>query len=305
MRKLVERSGRKRRKKPRQIRSAAHRNDPSRTNGIVRLYIGDFNRRWNRIMSLIWETVVVNDALRLDERALLPVAAARAATPFQFRSDPAGKVEDFIRWLNDALDDEVLEITRGPLGRIAANSRWQGTYVRSGYSRGLEHAHRQLRKAGIAFDPRSITNLFNAPVHAESLALLYARQFNELDGITRAVSQNIGRVLANGIATGQGPREMARQMRGVVTTIGRNRSVVLARTETINTHATATLNRYQEAGVQGVTALAEFLTAQDDDVCPECIALETGEAIPIDDARGIIPVHAQCRCVWLPALVAA
>lgn len=302
------RTRRWRRKKGR-ARSNATRNDPSRTNGIIRLYRGDLNRRWNRIASLIWETVVVNDALRLSEReapfgSSLPVAAARAATPFDFRSDPAGKLEDFTRWLSEALDDEVLEVSRGPLGRVISSSRWQGTYVRSAYSRGLEHAHRELRRAGIPFDARMITNLFNAPVHAESLSLLYSRQFNELEGITRAVSQQIGRVMADGIATGQGPRAIARTMRGVVHNIGFNRSIVMARTETINTHATATLNRYEDANVQGVTALAEFLTAQDLDVCPECEAFETGEAIPIDAARGIIPVHANCRCVWIPALAA-
>ena len=304
------RDGRSRRwKRKRQLRSLAQRSDPSRTNGIVRQYTGDLNRRWNRILSLIWETVVVNDALRLEGAtstpSTLPVAAASAATRFQFRSDVAGKAEDFQRWLNDALDDEVLEVTRGPLGRITSNSRWQGTYVRASYSRGLEHAQRELIRQDIPFDSRTITNLFNAPIHADSLALLYSRQFSELDGITRATSQQIARVLTDGIATGQGPREIARAMRGVVNTIGRTRSVVLARTETINTHATATLNRYADAGVQGVTALAEFLTAGDDRVCPDCLALETGVPIPLDEARGIIPVHAQCRCVWLPALAAA
>lgn len=270
------------------------RGDPSRTNGIVRLYIGDLNRRWQRISSLIWQTVVVNDALRLEQSGGLPVAAARAATPFQFRNDPAGKTEDFLRWLNDALDDEVLEITRGPAGRITSNSRWQDRYVRASYSRGLEHAQDAMRRAGIPFDSRIAADLFNAPIHADSLALLYTRQFTDLQGITQATSGQISRVLTEGLARGQGPREMARNMRTVIGNIGVSRSRVLARTETIRVHAESTLNRYQDAGVQDVTVLAEFLTANDDRVCPDCQALETGEPIPINEARGTIPVHANC-----------
>ena len=290
----------------REIRSAQDRGDPSRTNGITRQYIADLNRRWRRIQKLITETVVDNDALRLESGSVLgglPVAAAEAATAFDFRSDPEGKVEDFLAWLNEALDDEVLAVARGPSGRITSNQRWQSVYVRSAYSRGLGHAKRELGKAGIPFSDEDVLTLFRAPVHADSLALLYSRQFNDLQGITRATSQKIGRVLTEGLATGQGPEAMARAMRKEVSNIGMVRSRTLARTETINAHATATLNRYEEVGVTGVNVRAEFLTAGDDRVCPDCAALETGEAIPIDEARGVIPVHPACRCVWLPAVV--
>jgi len=255
---------------------------------------------------LIQQTVVDNDALRLgppDESMFSLVAAqSRPATQFQFRRDPAGKTDDFIIWLNGMLDDEVLEVVRGPGGRITSNKQWQNVFVRSAYSRGLTHAEDAMTRLGIAFDPRDTATLFNAPIHAESLALLYTRQFTDLEGITSAMSTQMSRVLTEGLATGQGPRETARKMRTVIQNIGFNRSVVLARTETIRVHATSTLNRYADAGITDVTVQAEFLTAQDDRVCPQCEALETGVPIPIDKARGTIPVHANCRCVWLPAL---
>ncbi len=286
--------------------SAHQRQDPSRTNGVLRQYTADLNRRWRRVQRLITETVVVNDALRLAGSGIsLPVAAARAATPFQFRSDPGGKVEDFDAWLDDMMDDVVLSVTRGPRGRIGSNARWQSVYVRASYSKGLQHAKRELTKAKIPFSDDVVATVFNAPVHAESLALLYGRQFNELEGITRATSQRLGRVLTNGLAQGHGPEAIAREMRSQVKNIGMVRSRALARTEIINSHATATLNRYADAGVEGVTVRAEFLTAGDDLVCPICDSLQTGESIPLDEARGIIPVHTNCRCVWLPALPVA
>ncbi len=293
------------RRKNKRLRSFVHRGDPSHTGGIVRSYIADFRRRWARLARLIQQTVVDNDALRLGEPEVSPfslvAAQFRPATPFEFRRDVAGKTEDFIRWLNGALDAEILEVVRGQGGVITSNSKWQDTFVRSAYSKGLNHAEAALRRGGIPFDSRTTQQLFNAPRHAESLALLYTRQFTDLQGITSATGTQISRVLTEGLATGQGPRETARQMRTVIQNIGFNRSVVLARTETIRVHAASTLNRYTDAGVQGVRVLAEFLTAQDDRVCQTCQDLETGEAIPIEEARGIIPVHANCRCVWLPA----
>jgi SPP1 gp7 family putative phage head morphogenesis protein len=274
--------------------------DPSRTAGIKRQYRADLNRRWNRINALIWETVVVNDALRLSPP--LARAAARAANPFQFRTDPEGKVDDFLTWLNESMDDEVLEIARGPAGRITRNSRWQSAYVRASYGRGLEHAQRSMRRQGIRVPQESVADLFNAPTSVASLARLYARSFNELRGITGGVSQTIGRVLTEGLATGQGPRAIAGSMRTAVSSLGMARSLTMARTEIINAHADATLDRYGDVGVRDVVGQAEFLTAQDDRVCPDCIQLE-GQTYNIDEARGIIPVHPNCRCVWLPVIL--
>tara|TARA_R110000824_G_scaffold381970_1_gene575021 strand:- start:1278 stop:2027 length:750 start_codon:yes stop_codon:yes gene_type:complete len=249
-------------------------------------------------MALIWQTVAVNDALG----APLFVVAAEAATPFQFRSDPEGQIEDFMDWLNGAIDDEVLDVSRGPGGRITSNDRWQEVYVRSSYSRGLDHANDALARAGVSVPAETVQDLFNAPNNAESLARLYSRSFNELQGISQATSQRVGRVLTEGLATGQGPREIARNMRKAVSTIGKTRSVTLARTEVINAHATATLNRYADVGLTEVIGQAEFLTARDDRVCQECLSLETGPPFSLDDAKGVIPVHPNCRCVWLPVI---
>lgn len=285
-------------------RHLLHRTDPTNTSGIIRAYFADLGRRWREIARLIQETLVTNDALHLNGPPLSPfqLIAAQAATPFQFRQDTAGKVEDFNAWLRQQLDADVLEVRRGVGGVIAANSQWQDTYVRSAYSRGLTHAEQALKRAGIPFDDRTVQDLFNAPIHTESLELLYTRQFTDLQGITSAVDTQISRVLADGLATGQGPRQMARDMRKVILDIGVQRARTLARTETIRVHAESTLNRYVDAGVDQVTVFAEFTTAGDDRVCPDCLALETGEAVPIDAARGVIPVHANCRCAWLPVL---
>ena len=292
-----------RRRWHRRPRILLHRNDPTNTSGVIRAYFADFNRRWRKILELIFETVVTNNALRLPldaDTELLELVAAQAA--FDFPTDTT-RVADFNRWLSEQLDEGILEVRRAAAGgAVTTNSKWQDTFVRSAYSKGLNHAEAALRGEGIPFDSQTVRDLFNAPLHRNALEALYTRQFDALQGITSEVSTQISEVLTEGLATGQGPLDMARDMRGRVEAIGMTRSKLLARTETIRVHADSTLNRYQDAGVDRVTVFAEFTTAGDDRVCQTCQDLETGEAIPLNEARGIIPVHPNCRCAWLPAI---
>jgi SPP1 gp7 family putative phage head morphogenesis protein len=274
--------------------------DPSRTAGISRSYIADLKRRWQRIEKLIWETVVVNDALQLD-RLQQPTAAATAGTAFEFSTNPRGTQAAFQEWLNNAIDDEVLEVVRGPTGQILRSSDWQNTYVRAAYGRGVEFADAAAERAGIPVADVPLSEVFRAPVHTRTLQNLYARNFSELQGISSTASQRIARALTEGVATGQSPRTIALEMRRQVSTIGRTRSNTMARTEVINAHAEATLNRYSDAGLKGVVGQAEFLTAGDDRVCTLCQDLEA-QVFTLEAARGVIPVHANCRCVWLPVL---
>jgi SPP1 gp7 family putative phage head morphogenesis protein len=110
----------------------------------------------------------------------------------------------------------------------------------------------------------------------------------------------ISRVLAEGLAQGKGPMDIARAMVGRVEKIGITRARMIARTETIRAHAEASLNTYEEAGVMGVGVQAEFVTAQDSKVCEECEAAAENGPYSIDEARGMIPLHPNCRCAWVP-----
>jgi SPP1 gp7 family putative phage head morphogenesis protein len=126
--------------------------------------------------------------------------------------------------------------------------------------------------------------------------------YSELEGITAAMDQKISRILAHGVAEGWGPREIARDISEEIAAISRNRAEVLARTEVISAHAEASLNAYEEAGIEGVEVEAEWSTAGDDRVCPECEEME-GKTFDLDEAKGMIPLHPQCRCAWIPKVV--
>lgn len=157
-----------------------------------------------------------------------------------------------------------------------------------GFSRNLEN---------VEIPP--IQQAMRLPVHRQTLETLYTRTFSELRGITESMGQQISRELADGVSRGIGPEAMARNLSDRVDKVGLHRGRVLARTETIRAHADASLNRFEQFGIDRVGGRAEWQTADDARVCPICLGLE-GQIVPIEEARGRIPIHPQCRCSWLP-----
>ncbi|MEE8137754.1 MAG: minor capsid protein, partial [Thermoanaerobaculia bacterium] len=210
--------------------------------------------------------------------------------------DIPGKAAAFDVFMRELLDAEILEV----VGDLPP-SGWQNVYVRASYSVGVQHADASLRAVGVEPPPGTLAQTFNQPIHAEKLQILFSRNFNELRGITNATAQQLSRVVTEGLATGQGPAVVAREITRVIGTIGRNRSRVLARTETIRAHAVSTLARFEQSGIKTVEGFAEFQTAGDDRVCQTCQDLE-GRRFTLEAAASIIPVHANCRCVWLPVV---
>ena len=99
--------------------------------------------------------------------------------------------------------------------------------------------------------------------------------------------------IAEGIAAGQGPEEIAEQAylsaKQRHQTLTRHRSTMIARTETIRSYNQASLDRYEKFGTQLVQG-QQFSTADDERVCPICNGLE-GTVFELQQARGIIPAH--------------
>lgn len=267
---------------------ADDRVDPTRTTALRKRFMGEASRRFRRLKGRINQVVVEEDGFGL-----------KVQRRFAFeRSDE--KVEAFMEWLRGAQRDEILTVVQGVPQARAARQAWTATYIETAYQRGVAQAAGQMRKAGAAVDQRWIDSAFNRPIHADRVGLAYIRAYDQLEGITQAMDQQISRELAQGIAEGLNPEDIARRINNRVDAVGRTRARMLARTEVINAHAEASLNAYEEAGAQGVEAKAEFSTAAEG-VCPECEALE-GRVYSIEESRGIIPVHPNCRCAWIPVI---
>lgn len=281
-----------RRRTFRAVDATRDRTDPTGTGAIRKQWEREIVRRFRRLRAEIVEAVARLNVFGLAQDQQL---APRA---FQFSSSKE-KIEAFMDWLRGMEEEGILGMVRGSTIAMSSDQSWMNTYIDSAYRKGLRDGGEKLGRGPLSTGP--ISSAFNRPIHADRVGIIYSRAFTNLLGITDAMDQKISSVLATGIAEGRGPQAIARSLVEQVDNVGIVRARTLARTETINAHAEATLNLFEEAEVQGVEIEAEFTTAGDESVCPECEELE-GRVMTISEARGIIPVHPNCRCAYLPVV---
>ncbi len=292
--------------------------DPTRTTALRNAFAREMRKRFRKIRALIVKAIVEEDVFGLGSPVTI---TALQRTPgrrrFAFLRS-AAKLSGFMRWLRTMVDNEVIAVTDIDQVGESIEAAWNNKYIFDSYRRGVIRARYQLKQAGFDVPTLGATGgidiALSSPFHLDRVGLLYTRTFNELRGITAAMDQQISRVLAQGMADGLGPRIIARHLNAVIKgggadlgltdTLGRympaeRRAQVLARTEIIRAHAEAQLQEYRNWRVAEVHVKAEWVTAGDDRVCPECADLE-GSIFTIEKASGMLPLHPQCRCAWIP-----
>jgi len=295
------------------------RYDPTHTTRQRNAFAREVKSRFKSLKNVIVESVVKNDCFGLSSIVLHQNAPA-GWRAFAFVRDEQ-KINEFLKWLDQQVKDGILTVRDIEEAVRSGKSVWYNKYVVDTYKRGLMRAKQELKKSNYKISEeewKTIEASLNVPVHVGTLALIYTRVFSELKGITSQMSTQISQVLAQGLADGDGPRLLARKLvatidgtnmgsLGITDTLGRfipaeRRALMLARTELIRAHHLAMVNVYREWSVEGVRIVAEWLTAGDERVCGECHKLE-GKIFTLDEVEGMIPLHPQCRCIILPALV--
>jgi len=297
-----------------------NRRDPTRTTALRHAFASQMTKRFRHLRGLIWRAIVEEDVFGLlnpseqDITVLQTPGFRRFAFP---RSSE--KVSQFMAWLQQQVDGGILQVSQFTQVGQAVEAAWTNVYIQDSYRRGVARARSQLRRGGFEGIPTieetgGIGVSMANPFHIDRVGLLYTRTFNELKGITDAMSQHISRVLSQGIADGLHPRTLARQLNGVIRGTGgdlglrdalgrfipaERRAIILARTEIVRAHSEAQLQEFANWGVENVHVKAEWITAGDNRVCNQCANLE-GSVFTIEQARGMLPLHAQCRCAWLP-----
>jgi HK97 family phage portal protein len=103
--------------------------------------------------------------------------------------------------------------------------------------------------------------------------------------------------LAAGFEAGESIPDIAKRVRDVFEGFSRARSILVSRTETLAASAQGAIEGYKEAEVKQ----AEVLAAYDDRTCEDCDSL-SGEVFDLDDCTGVLPIHPDCRCCWLPVV---
>lgn len=287
------------------------RRDPTRTSTIRKRFIAEVKARFRQLQNHVRQFLVEDDALGLSTTRPKPVTLARASRrQYAFLTSPQ-KLEAFNNWLAGQIDEDLLAVVgnerwQAPLNSIASGP-WTGKYIESAYKRGVVNAFLQARKEQLSQEPgfgemsqeQFLRESFSAPETVAKVQLLGTRAFEGMKGLTAQMKSELNRVLAQGIADGRGAEDIADQIAERVG-VSEERALRIARTEVIHAHAEGQLDSFQELGVEELGIMAEWSTAGDDRVCPRCQKFE-GKLFTIQKARGLIPLHPNCRCSWIPA----
>lgn len=302
--------------------------DPSRTIALRNAFSRAMKRKFLTFLKTVIEVVDEDNVFGL----VVNRKPGQGAFAFPATAD---KVGIFMKWLQEQIQNEILQVTQIETVGSSVTAAWTNSFILAAYKRGIIRARIQLIQAQSTLPlintnrkpkrkrtvlPLSQTGgveaALSTPVHAERLSMLYSRTFIELKGVTESMSNLIAKALANGLMSGMTEKELAKHIVRVVSggggtlgmtdSLGRfipatRRAEMIARTEIIRAHAEAQLTEFSNWGVNGVVGKAEILTTKDERTCPKCLRLEK-QVFTIDEARGIIPVHTMCRCVWVPFL---
>jgi len=236
---------------------------------------------------------------------------------YEFDTDPA-KAQAFLSWLGRKVESIVLKPLA--LDSVRDGDHWTGEYIRRVYSQSWKQARNRLRQEGVDVGPE--VNPFNLPTSRRQLKRLYTRTYRNLESVTADIADPVRETLTDGLAKGENPRKIADRLTDEIATIEKTQAEVLARTEIINSHSTATLDRYDRSAVDGVQVSGEFATAKDTRVCPICESIE-GTTYTTDEMREETfiyepserepdylrgeypvkpPIHCNCRCTILPVI---
>ncbi len=278
--------------------------DPTRTTMLRKKFVADMNRRFKKLSRAIQELVVDDDAFGLaaDDSFLTLTNRQVEKQAWRFRTNTQ-KIKAYRKWLQEQIDANILTTVGG-----ISDKPWTATYIESAYRKGAVRAYVDVHAEELAEDipfylggkAQFLRETFTQPEILEKIELLYTRAFEELRGVTTAMSQQMSRILADGLSQGYGPKKIARNLKNNVAKLNKTRARVIARTEIIRAHAEGQLDAFERLGVKELRLMAEWSTAGDERVCAECGELE-GVVMTIDEARGLVPRHPNCRCMWIPA----
>lgn len=289
--------------------------DPTRTLTLRNQFSRELAARFRRLRGIIRRAIIEEDVFALKQGSGGFAVMADMMTPGRHAFDfprSGDKVNAFMAWLRRQEQIGILETTMVEQLGIGAEAPWTNIYVQSSYQRGIQRARQEMIAKGYPVPALEATGgiqaAFNNPFHVDRVGLLYTRTFAGLEGITAQMDTQISQVLAQAMAEGRGPNEIARLLTrtisgpvgdlGITDTLGRfipaeRRARILARTEIIRAHHSAMIQEYRNFEVVGVKVKAEWSTALDARVCFLCAPLE-GRIFTLDQIQGMIPRHAQC-----------
>lgn len=276
--------------------------DPSSTITLRNAFVADLARRYAALKKVIVESVVDEDIFQLGNSSIIS-RNLEPANPNTFASlTPAERIAAFDSWLDQQETAGILQRVPGPMGTERA---WSDQYITSSYQSGLRRSMRDLEAKGISVPATTLPGaggvggVFLTPFHQSRVQVLFEETFLGLDNVTIAMNTQIRRVLAEGIAEGIGPEEMARRINGRVDKIGLTRSKMIARTEIVKTYNTAQTFEFQRIeNIIGEEIFVQWQTAEDERVRSSHRA--RNQKIYTKEEYLTLIGEPNCRCTGLP-----
>lgn len=256
--------------------------DPSRTTPIQNKVVASINRSFANIERGIKQAFT--------EHNIFHIGGEPSTFAFNAHSDPE-KVVEFEEWLTLQVDSGTLEIDDA--GRVT----FMDPEVNAAFQQGRQRAVVELGASGATLLPPSI---LGTGAQTEQLALIFQQVTNSFAAMSATMINTMTSTFSRGLIAGLSTTEMARVLEAELD-LPRARSRTIARTEIVRAHHLGNVTELEAANIEGVTVVAEFSTAKDGRVCQDCARLE-GRIFTVEEIRGVIPVHPNCRCVAIPVI---
>lgn len=283
-------------------RKTLKRLDPTRSGLIRRAWEKETRNRFRKLKAALTHFLLTLDSLALAPRTAHILLFNARQRQFEFLTD-ADKLKAFNAWFQQQVEANVFSIEPG----ADVTKAWTAKYVELAYEKGLTNAYESAKLSG-AFESEALAeqaqstflrSALNAPESVNKVRLLGTRSFEQLKGVTGQMAADMNRILSQGMIEGKTPSAMVKEMNAQIENISIGRAQKIVRTELVHAHAEGQLDAFEELGIEELGLEAEWSTAGDDRVCPQCDDLE-GQVFDIDEARGMIPLHPNCRCTWIP-----
>jgi hypothetical protein len=284
--------------------STIMRRDPTQTHDLRKRFAQTLDRRWNALSSVITRALVVEDRWGI---------ASLSPRFIGIIQQSGSQVKDFQDFVDAAMNHVILGDDR---------DMWVGAFITQAFERGWKRAEMQTS--------------MDFPVAYDRASVVTALCVTELQGAMEAASQQAVRCFSSGLIAHDKPSKIASAVKDRLMKIGRTRSRATAAAQIVRAFSEATLDVFELARVPAVGLVpehtrrprvhdadlpsartirritarerllsrlnnVEVLTAGDDLVCQECEDISDDGPYTINQARGLIPAHPECRCAFVPA----
>ena len=267
--------------------------DPSRTLLQRRQFATDMKRRWKRYQR------------ELEAFILLLLGSLR------FETD-ADKLSRFNAWVAYQ-SGWLLQGYNPNTGQHDDLRPWFYAYLLLAYRRGIARAYTEAKPLVGKLDEQIYSHgkesflQQDSPKRRERLAFLLSRASSSYAVIIAYLAGALGRAFADGLNKGYSPGQLSKELGTLVLNTANKRADILAHDETVRATNEGILDGLEDLGASYVYLIAEWVTvagprATDIEmrrlhVCPQCRE-QSGQRYTIEQARGLLPLHARCRCCW-------